>query len=359
MLQTGYIYDVSMSYHANLNPSEDHPEDPLRIFSIYNKLQKSGLLNDCLRLPCKKAKARDVLLAHTEEHLEKIKATQTMSRNQLLDMENSHDSIYLNGHTYECSMYAIGSVIEACRAVLEDKVKNAFAIVRPPGHHAETEHAMGFCVMNNVAIATRYCMAHLGVKKVMILDWDIHFGNGTQEIFSEDADVLYVSLHRFENGSFYPQNQKGRADYFGSKRGKGKTVNIPWPKEGMGDADYIYAFEQVVMPIAREFGPSLVIVSAGFDAARGDHIGQCEVTPVGYGQMTHMLMSLANGRIVMALEGGYNLESIAVSSAGCMSVLMGEAPEPIRLDSRPSKICKETVSTIKKLQATHWKSLVE
>ncbi|OAD73442.1 hypothetical protein PHYBLDRAFT_112735 [Phycomyces blakesleeanus NRRL 1555(-)] len=229
-----------------------------------------------------------------------------MTRNQLLDMENSHDSIYLNGHTYECSMYAIGSVIEACRAVIENRVKNAFAIVRPPGHHAETEHAMGFCVMNNVAIATRYCMTHLDTKKVMILDW---------------------------------------------------TVNVPWPKEGMGDAEYIYAFEQVIMPIAREFAPSLVIVSAGFDAAHGDHIGQCEVTPAGYGQMTHMLMSLANGKVVMALEGGYNINSIAVSSVGCMAVLKGEAPEPIKPDSRPSEICKETIAIVKKLQATQWKSL--
>ncbi|KAL0084853.1 hypothetical protein J3Q64DRAFT_1640413, partial [Phycomyces blakesleeanus] len=354
-LQTGYVYGVEMSYHANLNQSEDHPEDPLRIFSIYNKLQQSGLLDDCVRLMCKKAHARDVLMVHTEEHFKNIKSTKSMTRNQLLDMENSHDSIYLNGHTYECSMYAIGSVIEACRAVIENRVKNAFAIVRPPGHHAETEHAMGFCVMNNVAIATRYCMTHLDTKKVMILDWEI--GNGTQEIFSDDPNVLYVSLHRFENGSFYPQNQKGRADYFGSKRGKGKTVNVPWPKEGMGDAEYIYAFEQVIMPIAREFAPSLVIVSAGFDAAHGDHIGQCEVTPAGYGQMTHMLMSLANGKVVMALEGGYNINSIAVSSVGCMAVLKGEAPEPIKPDSRPSEICKETIAIVKKLQATQWKSL--
>ncbi|KAI7865274.1 hypothetical protein BDF14DRAFT_1730727 [Spinellus fusiger] len=357
-LKTGYVYDVSMSYHANLNPSEDHPEDPLRIFSIYQKLKQTGLLEDCSRIECKKARVRDVLLAHTQEHIANIQMTKNMSRNELLDLENTHDSIYVNGHTYECSMYAVGGVIEACKAVLEDRVKNAFAIVRPPGHHAETEHPMGFCIMNNVAVATRYCTKHLGTKRVMILDWDVHFGNGTQEIFSEDPNVLYVSIHRFEGGSFYPQNQKGRAEYVGARQGKGRTVNIPWPHVGMKDADYIYAFEQIVMPIAREFGPSLVMVSAGFDAAQGDHIGRCEVTPVGYGQMTHMLMSLANGRLVLALEGGYNLQSTAVSATGCMSVLMGEAPGSLYANARPSQSCIETVSYIKKIQSEYWRSLV-
>jgi histone deacetylase 6 len=173
--------------------------------------------------------------------------------------ETKYDSIYLNSNSFNSGIFAVGCLIELVEAVVLNQIRNGFAIIRPPGHHAESDRPMGFCMFNNVAIATKHCMRYLNVRKVLILDWDAHFGNGTQEIFSEEADVLYVSLHRYEDTAFYPSDRKGSAEYTGHGNGRGKTVNIPWPCCGMTDADYLYAFRQVVIPIATEFNPDLVI----------------------------------------------------------------------------------------------------
>ncbi|KAI7849184.1 hypothetical protein BDC45DRAFT_449100 [Circinella umbellata] len=357
-LKTGYVYDVIMSFHAQLaEDDEPHPEDPRRIYSIYKCMLDNGLLNDCVRLPIRQATKNEILSIHDARYYNTLIKTKDMSREELEKEAERYNSIYLNAHSHESTLYSAGGVIEACSAVVTDKVRNAFAIVRPPGHHAEYDRAMGFCLLNNVAIATRYCKDHFPfVKRIMILDWDIHFGNGTQQLTCRDKDILYMSLHRYEGGTFYPQDNHGTASYCGRGNGKGSTVNIPWPNNGMTDGDYLYAFEQVVMPIAREFGPSLVIVSAGFDAAAGDHIGECYVTPAGYGQMTHMLKTLANGRIVLALEGGYNLNSIAKSAHACMSVLLGEAPEiPAILTPSPEAV--DTIRKVKRIQSKYWDCL--
>ncbi|KAI9244363.1 hypothetical protein BDA99DRAFT_529154 [Phascolomyces articulosus] len=358
-LKTGYVYDVIMSLHAQLGaPDEEpHPEDPRRIYSIYKCMEENGLLKNCTKLPIRKATEKEILSIHDPWYIKSLRQTEEMSRKELEKEERKYNSIYMNAHSHEAALYSAGGVIEACSAVVTDKVQNAFAIVRPPGHHAEFDKAMGFCLMNNVAIAARYCKTHFPyVERIMILDWDIHFGNGTQQLTSRDSDTLYMSLHRYEEGLFYPQDKHGGSAYTGRGKGKGRTVNIPWPSADMTDGDYLYAFRQVVMPIAMEFAPSLVIVSAGFDAAEGDHIGECHVTPAGYGQMTHMLKSLANGRIVLALEGGYNLDSIAKSAHACMSVLLGEAPE-IPSILTPSPECVETIQQVKKTQAKYWECL--
>ncbi|KAF7728834.1 Histone deacetylase hda1 [Apophysomyces ossiformis] len=171
-LKTGYVYDVIMSFHSNLNDEyEKHPEDPRRIYCIYREFEKHGLTAECQRLPILKAERRHILRVHDVEHLKNIKATKDMTRQQLLSTEEKYESIYLNSHSYESSLYSAGGVIEACKAVVQEKVKNAFAIVRPPGHHAYSDAAMGFCLLNNVAIATRYCMIEEKVNRVLIVDW--------------------------------------------------------------------------------------------------------------------------------------------------------------------------------------------
>lgn len=357
-LKTGFVYDTAMSYHATPNPMEIHPEDPRRIFKIFNILDKHGLLRECERINSRRATKQEILLAHNIIHYRKMRETAALkSRSDYMAMENDYDSIYLNSNSFESGLYAVGSLIELMEAVILDKVKNAFAIIRPPGHHAEADMAMGFCLFNNVAIATRDAMKRLKVKKTLIVDWDVHFGNGTQEIFSEDPDVLYVSLHRYEDGSFYPSDNKGRAEYTGHGAGVGKTVNIPWPCAGMTDADYLYAFREVIIPIAMEFAPDVVVVSAGFDAAINDPIGKCNVTPAGYGHMTHMLKSIAHGKLVIALEGGYDLNSIAVSALACMNVLLGESPEPIASELLPKQECIDTINNVKNVQQEHWACL--
>ncbi|KAK4509410.1 uncharacterized protein ATC70_007761 [Mucor velutinosus] len=360
LLKTGFVYDTAMSYHATPDDTEIHPEDPRRIFKIFNIMERHGLLTECKRIKSRRATKDEILLVHNITHYRTLRNTSDLkTRAEYMNMEKDYDSIYLNSNSFESGLYAVGSLCNLVEAVARNEIKNAFAIIRPPGHHAESDVPMGFCLFNNVAIATRYCMKKLNVKKTLIIDWDIHFGNGTQSIFSDDPNVLYISLHRYEDGSFYPSDLKGCASYTGHNKGVGKTVNIPWPCAGMTDADYIYAFREIVIPIAMEFDPDIVIVSAGFDAAINDPIGKCKVTPAGYGQMTHLLKSVANGKLAIALEGGYDLNSIAISALACMNVLLGEAPEPIRPDLFPQKACIQTVETVKQYQRHHWKCISE
>ncbi|XP_026380864.1 histone deacetylase 15-like [Papaver somniferum] len=167
----------------------------------------------------------------------------------------------------------------------------------------------------------------MSAKKILILDWDVHHGNGTQEIFDADRSVLYISIHRFDRGKFYPPT--GAADKVGVKGAKGYSVNIPWNRAGVGDCDYLSAFKHIVIPIARQFSPELTIVSAGFDAARGDPLGLCDVTPRYYAEMTSMLASIC-GKLLVILEGGYNLRSISASAKAVVEVLLGGDPAGVR-----------------------------
>ncbi|KAI8092498.1 uncharacterized protein BX664DRAFT_261465 [Halteromyces radiatus] len=358
VLLTGYVYDIFMSYHSTLHSYEHHPEDPRRLLYIYHEMMNDHLLQQCERIPIQKATDDDILAVHSSRLLQTLKATKEMTRKELLEMEEANDSIYVNGHSYEACLYAAGGVIEICKAVLKNQVKNGFAIVRPPGHHAEPDESMGFCFINNVAIATKYCLQHLGSKRIMIVDWDVHFGNGTYEIFANDPNVLYLSLHRYEDGDFYPCDDNGAINNVGNDPAKGRSVNIGWSRSGMMDADYLYAFHQIVLPIGYEFDPDLVIVSAGFDAADGDHIGLCNLTPAAYSNMTHLLKSLANGRLVMALEGGYNLSATSVAAAACMSVLIGEPPLPLSTIGVPSDDAIETIKKVKLAHQNYWQCLV-
>jgi histone deacetylase 6 len=283
-----------------------------------------------------------------------------MSTEQLKHEALRLDSIYFNNSTFECAKLAAGGAIEACRAVVQGAVRNAIAIIRPPGHHAESTQPSGFCIFNNVPIATRVCQADYPTecRKVLILDWDVHHGNGIQHAFYDDPNVLYISLHVYRDGNFYPNLPDGNLDYCGEGPGEGKNINIPWAEHGMGDAEYIYAFQEIVMPTAREFDPDLVIISAGFDAAEGDLLGGCFVTPAGYGHMTYMLKSLAKGKLVVCLEGGYNLRSIARSALAVTRVLLGEQPDRLHEDSfqvRDSAV--HTVDQVKRQQSRFWKSL--
>ncbi|KAI7824848.1 hypothetical protein BC939DRAFT_483929 [Gamsiella multidivaricata] len=272
-------------------------------------------------------------------------------------MANSYNSIYLNNLSAFCARLSCGSLIELCKAVALGQVLNGVAIIRPPGHHAEPDEAGGFCLYNNVAIAARYLQKAHGLQKIFILDWDVHHGNGTQTAFYDDPNVVYCSIHRFDHGAFYPGDPVAAAHTaIGEGAGRGRTINIPWNSSGMGDSEYIYAFDKVIMPILYEFAPDFVLVSAGFDAAKGDHIGQMLVTPAAYGHMTHMLKSLAGGKIILALEGGYNLDSIAVSGLACAKALLNDPIEPLG-SIVPNALCVQTIHEVIEVQSRYWKSL--
>ncbi|RPB22571.1 hypothetical protein L211DRAFT_330458 [Terfezia boudieri ATCC MYA-4762] len=370
--KTGLCYDVRMRYHATVDEGDMHPEDPRRIYFIYKALAEDGLIDDeddvmseQLRVQpvLAKFRAREVTkaeacLVHSEAHWKFIESTSRMPLRELQDHTRDGDSVYFNNESFFCGKLSCGGAIEACRHVVEGTLKNAIAVIRPPGHHAEPCNAMGFCLFNNVAVATKVMLKNYPekVKKVLILDWDVHHGNGTQSAFYNNPDVLYISIHRYSNGTFYPPGTAGNVDKCGEGVGEGKNVNIPWSVGAMGDGDYIYVFQRIVMPIAMEFQPDLVIVSAGFDAAAGDSIGGCYVTPPGYAHMTAMLKTLANGNIVVCLEGGYNLLAIAHSALAVTKVLLGEPPGILK-STFPSNAAVETCQQVMLYQAKYWSSM--
>ncbi|CAG7915585.1 unnamed protein product [Penicillium olsonii] len=272
-LATGLCYDHRMRYHCEVKPESDlHPEDPRRIYYIYKELCRAGLVDDeesarplapktLERIGVRDATEEEITMIHTDAHYAFVRSTREMHNDDLILLEMSRDSIYFNKLTFASSLLSAGGAIETCMAVAERRVKNAIAVIRPPGHHAEPDKAMGFCLFNNVSVAARVCQQKLGdaCRKIMILDWDVHHGNGIQEAFYDDPNVLYISLHVFQGGNFYPNGPAGDWDKCGEGLGIGRNVNIPWPSQGMGDGDYMYAFQEVVMPIAQEFDPDLVI----------------------------------------------------------------------------------------------------
>ncbi|KAK7053323.1 Histone deacetylase hda1 [Paramarasmius palmivorus] len=354
-LRVGYVYSVEMTIHFK---ASGHYEDPRRITRIWELLNKGEYHTKMKRLPIRPVTREEILLVHSEDHWDKVLAIEHMTPQQVADSEEYYEtlSLYVMQGTTRAACLSCGGTIEACLPVARGELQKSFAIVRPPGHHAEPDEHMGFCFFNNVAVAARVIQQTTNVKKILILDWDVHHGNGTQKAFNDDPSILYISLHRYEGGTFYPSGPFGALYSCGEGPGLGYSVNIPWPKAGMGDADYLHAFHKIVMPIAMEFGPDMVIISAGFDAAIGDELGQCEVSPAGYGHMTHMLSSLAGGRLAVVLEGGYNIESSAKSAIAVLKVVLGEAPQelpPLTVSEEGT----ETVWLVAKEQSKYWTSV--
>ncbi|KAG8520800.1 Histone deacetylase 6, partial [Galemys pyrenaicus] len=332
--RTGLVYDHRMMDHYNLWDNH-HPEMPQRVSRIMSRLEELGLVGRCLTLPARPATDAELLTCHSMEYVARLRATEKMKARELHREGANFDSIYICPGTFACAQLAAGSACQLVEAVLSGKVLNGVAVVRPPGHHAEPDAACGFCFFNSVAVAARHAQTISGrALRILIVDWDIHHGNGTQRIFEEDSSVLYISLHRYDHGTFFPMGDEGSSSQMGRAAGTGYTVNVAWNGPRVGDADYLTAWHRLVLPIAYEFNPELVLVSAGFDAARGDPLGGCQVSPEGYAHLTHLLMGLAGGRVILILEGGYNLTSISESMAACTRTLLGD-PLPILTLPRP------------------------
>lgn len=352
--RTCIVYDDDMRAHKA--DSRGHPEDPDRITRIFDKHVELGLLERCLRVQSRHATESELQLIHSSKYVEEMKELPEKTVFDLRKLAWNYNSIYLCQETYNCALLATGSLLNVVHTVLTGQASSGVAVVRPPGHHAECTKCMGFCFFNNVAIAAKYAQDKFGLKRVLILDWDVHHGNGTQHQFYQDNSVLLINLHRYDFGCFYPSSEDGSEEKVGEGEGEGYNVNIAWNHGFMGDAEYIAAFHQIVMPIASQYSPELVLVSAGFDSAIGDPLGGYMISPSGYAHMTHMLSSLANGRVILSLEGGYNLTSISHSMCMCTSVLLGDSCPSLQI-TKPMDSAIKTIKNVCDVHKNYWKGL--
>ncbi|XP_011009790.1 PREDICTED: histone deacetylase 15 isoform X2 [Populus euphratica] len=347
---TAIGFDERMLLHSEVQmKSHPHPERSDRLRAIAASLATAGLFpGRCYPISAREITREELQMVHSLEHIQDVELT-----SHILSSYFTPDT-YANEHSACAARLAAGLCADLASTIFSGRVKNGFAMVRPPGHHAGVREAMGFCLHNNAAVAALAAQA-AGAKKVLIVDWDVHHGNGTQEIFDQNKSVLYISLHRHEGGKFYPGT--GSANEVGRNGAEGSCVNIPWSRGGVGDNDYIFAFQNLVLPIATEFAPDFIIISAGFDAARGDPLGCCDVTPAGYSQMTDMLYTLSGGKLLVILEGGYNLRSISSSATSVIKVLLGEGPGSELGNIAPSRAGLQTVLEVMKIQMNFWPSL--
>lgn len=310
---TGIVKDPRYAGHC-MGPGE--PECPERLEVLYTLLDEPGLADALTVIAPRPAETAELETVHAPQYIRRIAATA------------GHTSTYLDEDTrtapgsHEAAVLAAGGLCRAIEAVHNRAVGNAFALVRPPGHHAEHNASGGFCLYNNIAVGTRFAQNRLGRSRILVVDWDLHHGNGTQQCFAEDPSVLFFSTHK---AFTYPHT--GRAADIGKGRGKGYTINVPL-LPGFGDGEFLVLFEALLRPVAMAFQPDLVLVSAGFDIHADDPMGGMQVTPDGFAAMTRVLLDIADaccdGKLVMVLEGGYDLASLRDSVRQVLRELTGQ-----------------------------------
>jgi len=318
---TAIVTDARMLAH---DPGRGHPERPDRLRAVIDHLEDA---RELVRLEARPATREELALVHPPAHIDRIAASAGRPR-VMFDSDTA-----TSPGSYQAALLAAGSLLVLCEAILAGEVANGFAAVRPPGHHAERDRPMGFCLFNNVAIAAAW-LRQRGVERVAIIDWDLHHGNGTQHAFEADPSVLYVSTHQYP---FYPGT--GAAEEVGVGQGAGRTVNLPFPA-AFGDAEYIRAFQEIITPIVRQFAPHFVLISAGFDCDHRDPLGSMQVTPAGFSAMAKACVDLAQesaaGRVAAILEGGYDLRAIIEGTDETLDAMRGKhtARPPVTGDPR-------------------------
>lgn len=339
------FFDSRMIDH---NPGEFHPESPARLKAIGRMLDQlpPELIERRTALPASRA---DIERIHSPEYIDSVDAL----RNQSAQLDSD---THLSKGSVEAAYLAAGAAIQAIDALFNDSsnTRRTFNITRPPGHHAENTHAMGFCVFNNIAIAAAYATEHLGLERVLIVDWDVHHGNGTQHSFKNRADILVFNIHQ---APLFPET--GRIHELGNGHGTGFTINIPLPP-GRTDDDYRAAFEQILIPIADQFAPQLVLVSAGFDAHHDDPIGNMNLTTNGFADLCKITIDIAerhaDSRIALFLEGGYNIPALTDSTRACILALADhpQNQQNKNLPTTPSATTQPILDHIHRLLAPLW-----
>jgi acetoin utilization deacetylase AcuC-like enzyme len=313
MATTGILTDKRFLDHR---PGPYHPESHRRLEALYAMLEERGMADRFQQVPAQRAEREELLLVHAPEYVDLVASTAGQEHCSL-----DPDTATSPG-SYEAALLAAGGLNQAISGVISGELRNAFALVRPPGHHAEGHRAMGFCLFNNVAVGAKYAQRFHGLKRILIIDWDLHHGNGTQHTFEEDASVLYFSTHQYP---YYPGS--GALEQVGRAEGAGFTVNVPLAP-GQDDTVYVGIFEKILRPVALEFDPELILVSAGFDIHADDPLGGMHITPEGFAALTRSILDTADacceGKVVLTLEGGYDLKGLTASVKAVLNELSGQ-----------------------------------
>lgn len=310
MNKTGYVSDPFYLRHE----TEPHPENPGRLTAIQNRLESSEFYNNLIAIQPRKATPEQIAMVHDVGYVSSVE------QNCLNEVRHLDADTVISADSYEAALLSAGAGLKAVDQIIDGKIQNAFCAVRPPGHHAEQDRAMGFCLFNNVGIAARYAQKTKGLNKIFIFDWDVHHGNGTQHSFYNDPSIYYGSTHQYP---FYPGT--GAEGETGTGDGLGTTLNLPMDAYS-DDDDYLSAVEHILIPEIQRYKPDLIIISAGFDAHKNDPLAQIELTTDGFGKMTELLMGVAGdvcqGRLLSMLEGGYDYDALSDSVRLHMQTLL-------------------------------------
>ena len=334
------------------NPGEGHPESPNRLRVIHDLIDKE--FGSLPLIPPRLATESELALVHDPVYIQAVAKTAGKHFSRL-DPDTG-----LSARSYEIARLAAGGLLQAVDALVNPKSdirnsKSIFAFVRPPGHHAEQTRGMGFCLFNNIAIAAKYAKEKYGLERILIVDWDLHHGNGTQHTFYRDPGVLFFSSHQYP---YYPGT--GGFEEVGNGDGEGFTVNAPFPA-GFGDAEYIHVYSRILKPIGLEYRPDLILVSAGFDPFIQDPLGGMKVTGDGFGALAGIVLDISRktcpGRILITLEGGYNPEGLRNGVRAVLLTLLGEQNPPAVLTPSPS--AEQVIERINKVHRKYWKSLTQ
>src|SRR3990172_9328668 len=329
---TGIVQDVKYMEHG---AGFDHPESPERLRAIYKMLELPPMAGKFTNIPPRPATIGELALIPRSSYIDSVAATAGIPYTPL-DPDTA-----TTAESFTAARLAAGGLLNAIDGVVAGDVDNAFALVRPPGHHAEANAAMGFCLFNNVAIGAMHAVNRHALERILIVDWDLHHGNGTQHSFYEDNRVLYFSTHQYP---YYPGT--GAVDENGRGAGLGYTINVPL-RQGIGNKGYVNIFRKILQPVALKFKPEIILVSAGFDVYAQDPLGGMEVTPEGFACLTRILMDIAdaccNGRLVMSLEGGYHIQGQAEAVKMVLQEMLDERHSDADKLTAPEKEVEEPI----------------
>ena len=327
-----------------------HPESHHRLEVVYEMLQDEDMHNTFRVLSPRPATREELQLNHSSTYIDEVASTAGRSFCSL------DPDTMTSPKSWEAARMAVGAVLVAVDHVMAGEIKNAFALVRPPGHHAESNKGKGFCLFNNIAIAARYACKKYLLERILIVDWDLHHGNGTQNAFYDDPRILYFSTHQYP---YYPGS--GGMEEDGRGKGRGFTVNVPLPG-GQGDHDFAAIFRDILRPLASQFKPQLILVSAGYDIYAQDPLGAMDVTPDGFATLTSLVMDMARsscqGKLVITLEGGYHLNGLRNSVKATIKELRGDATgNRFKNEGKASSGTKKIIEKVKQLHKATWSAL--